>query len=81
MYKLEIKKAPNSDVSNEKFERDVEDLLSAIDTNLPGESEVSRNGNVISIQTTLTEKEIKDNMKPAFSHHFENIRFVPISKS
>ena len=81
MYKLEVKKAEDSDAPADEIESILEDLVSAIDTNLPEGSQVSRSGNVFSIETTLSEKDFKESMKPAFTYHFENIRFESISKS
>jgi hypothetical protein len=80
MYKLEVKKAPGSDSSIEEITFILEDLVSAIDINLPEGSKVSRAGNIFSIETTLGEKELKKSMKPAFSYHFEDVRFVSVSK-
>jgi hypothetical protein len=81
MYKLEIMKAPDSDASNEETDSDFDDLVSAIDINLPDGSVVSREKNIIYIQTVLDEKELKKSMKPAFSYHIGNIRFVSIVSS
>ena len=80
MFKVNVIQAPDSDAHAEEFEFILDDLVNAIDTNLPETSQVSRSGNIYTIETTLSEEEIKEIMKPAFSYHFENIRFVSISQ-
>ena len=81
MFIVTVIQAPDSDADADEFEFILNDLANAIDTNLPETSQISRSGNVYSIETTLSEKEIKDIMEPAFSYHFENIRYVSIAQS
>ena len=81
MFIVTVIQAPDSDVDAEEFEFMLDDLVNAIDTNLPETSQISRTGNLYTIKTTLSEKEIKDIMEPAFSYHFENIRYVSIAQS
>ncbi|MCS6160743.1 hypothetical protein [Shewanella baltica] len=80
MYILETMKSPDFDDSDYKLESDYDDLVNAIDTNLPEGATITRDGGLLRIETNLSEKELKDSMKPAFSYHFDSIRYVSIAK-
>jgi hypothetical protein len=80
MYIIETMKSPDFDGTEFELESNYDDLVNAIYAKLPEESIVALQGSVISIKTTLNEKELKDRMKPAFTYHFDNIRYVSIVK-
>ncbi|MCO4206091.1 hypothetical protein [Aeromonas taiwanensis] len=80
MYIVETKKSPDFDDSDYKLESDYDDLVNGINANLPEGAKITRDGGLLKIETSLSEKELKDSMKPAFAYHFGNIRYVSISK-
>jgi len=82
MYKLEVEKAPNSDVEVETYESDIQDIANTIPDILDDVSDdgVTINGNVLSFKSSLNEKEIKDSLENIFSYHFDSIRFVDLLK-
>lgn len=80
MYKLEVKQNETSDVSNEEFDTIVDSFISYIIDDVPDTSEedIKREGNIIYFSSSLTVKEIKIALKPVFSHHDEDLRFVDL---
>lgn len=80
MYTVETKISPDFDDSDYKLELDYDDLVNAIDVNLPEGAKITRDGCLLMIETNLTETELKDSMKPAFTYHFDSIRYVSVAK-
>lgn len=80
MYVVETTISPDFDDSNYMLESDYNDLVNAIDANLPEGAKITRDSGLLKIETNLSEKELKECMKPAFSYHFNSIRYVSIAK-
>ena len=80
MYELDVKKSEDSDISGDELEFVLNDLVNAIEGNLSDGSSIKRNNNNITIETSMSEKELKDCMEPAFKYHFDDIRFVSLIK-
>ncbi len=82
MYKLKIEKAPNSDVSVERYESDIQDIANTIPDKLSDVSDdgVSIKGNVLCFESSLGEQEIKELLKKTFSYHIDNMRFISLIK-
>lgn len=78
MYDLEIKKSPDSDISDSELEFVMDDLVNTIEQNLSDDSTIKRDINKIFIETSMEEKELKDCMEPAFKYHFDDIRYVSL---
>jgi hypothetical protein len=78
MYELEIKKSPDSDISDSELEFVMDDLVNAIEQNLSDDSTIKRDINKIFIEASMKEIELKDCMKPAFKYHFDDIRYVSL---
>lgn len=80
MYIVETTKNPDFDDSDYMLESDYNDLVNAIDANLPEGAKITLDNGLLKIETTLSERELKESMKPAFSYHFNSIRYVSITK-
>ena len=80
MYKVEIEKNVESDISEEELKFSMDDLVNSIESYLPEASDIHRSDNIIEINTNLDESELKDIMKPAFSNHFYDIKFISVTK-
>jgi|GEM_PF-5927504 len=82
MYKLRIEPVPDSDASTEKFTFVVNDLAASIacTINDVDEDEMVITNSRIMFHTLHTEKEIKEKLKPVFSHHIDILRFSSIEK-
>lgn len=80
-YIVKIKKSDDSDANYEEFEFIVNDLVSAIEGNFPeGHALIKRNGLELNIESNFSVNELKDLMKPAFSYHFSDVRYVDLQK-
>ncbi len=82
MYNLEVKKAPDSDSEVEIYESDIQDIANTIPDALDDvvDNGVTINGNILSFESSLSEKDIKDLLKNIFSYHFDSVRFVKLIK-
>jgi len=82
MYKLKVEKVPNSDVSVERYESDIQDIANTIPDKLSDVNDdgVSINGNVLYFESSLEEPEIKTLLKDTFSYHVDNLRFSSLIK-
>lgn len=78
MYKLEVKKAPNSDMEIDTYKSDIQDIANTIPDILDDVSDngVTINGNILSFKSSLNEREIKDSLEKIFSYHFDSVRFI-----
>ncbi|MBU1308523.1 MAG: hypothetical protein KKE30_03190 [Gammaproteobacteria bacterium] len=80
MYIFETIKSPDFDGAEFELESNYDDLVNTIFANLRDESKVTIQSSVMSIKSILNEKELKERMKPAFTYHFDNFRYVSIVK-
>lgn len=82
MYKLKVEKAPNSDISKERYESDIQDIANVIPDKLSDvdDDAVFIDGNILCFESSLGEHEIKELLKDAFSYHVDNLRLSSLIK-
>jgi hypothetical protein len=82
MYKLEVKKNPNSDISTERYKSDIQDIANVIPDKISDveDDAVAINSNTLSFDSLFSEKKIKGALKSTFIYHNDNVLFVSLSK-
>ena len=80
MYELKVKKASASKISSEDLDNLITDFIATIETSLSEDSRIKGNKNRIVIETTMTEKEINDCVKPALQYFSDDIQLHSLTQ-
>ena len=80
MYELKVKKASASKISSEDLDNLIADFIGTIETSLSEDSRIKGNKNRIVIETTMTEKEINDCVKPALQYFSDDIQLHSLTQ-
>jgi len=80
-FELEVEIAPNSDATAEEYALAVSGLSATIDELFhASEAPVRDHGDCLRFSCALSEQDVKAQLKPWFSHHFDIARFVAIRR-
>lgn len=79
MYEIILKKSPNFDVSEEKYDSDVRDIANSLES-ICSTSDVRICESTIYFYSNFSATDIKNRMKIVFSYHIDNVRFLSLRK-
>lgn len=80
MFELKVKKASASKISSEDLDNLIADFIDTIETSLSEDSRIKGNKNRIVIETSMTEKEINDCVKPALNYFSDDIQLHSLTQ-
>ncbi|WP_428354277.1 hypothetical protein [Methyloprofundus sp.] len=80
MYELKVKKASASKISSEDLDNLIAEFIGTIETSLSEDSRIKGNKSRIVIETTMTEKEINDCVKPALHYFSDDIQLHSLTQ-